>query len=80
MSTMADLGSSNVVASTVVNDSDRGAILTVVAALAICCVGEFLSVRLVIRRPLRELFGRDDLLVVLATVGLPRPTMLSSPS
>lgn len=65
---MAGLAAGNVTVSSVVNGSDRGAILTVAAALSICCVREFLLVRLVIRRPLRELFGKDDVLVTVATV------------
>jgi len=70
---MADLFPREVVESTVVNDTNHGAILTVVVALCICCSFIFLSVRLLIRRPWKALFGKDDALVAVSTVRGPSP-------
>ena len=65
---MATLGPREVVTSTVVNDRNQGAILTVTVALSITCAFLFLAIRLLIRRPWRSLFGKDDTTITIATV------------
>jgi hypothetical protein len=65
---MSSIELREVVNSEVVNENNRGAILTVTAAFGICCVFVILAVRLIIRRPLRSLFGWDDFVAVIATV------------
>lgn len=54
--------------STAINDNDHGAVIRVTAAFCAAITLLALIARLQIRWPWRSLFGRDDILAVVATV------------
>lgn len=58
----------DVVPSTVVNDQDQGAVVTIAAAFGLVTVVIFLNIRLLIRWPWQSLFGIDDAAAAVASV------------
>lgn len=58
----------DVVPSTVVNDQDQGAVVTIAAAFGLVTVIIFLNIRLLIRWPWQSLFGIDDAAAAVASV------------
>ncbi|KAM0716068.1 hypothetical protein Q7P37_008582 [Cladosporium fusiforme] len=57
-----------VVPSTVVNDQDHGAVVTIAAAFGLVTIIIFLNVRLLIRWPWQRLFGIDDAAAAVASM------------
>lgn len=62
------LSAREVVPSTVVNNQDHGAVVTIAAAFGLVTGIIFLNVRLLIRWPWQSLFGLDDAAAAIASV------------
>ena len=56
--------------SNAVTDSDHGAVVRVAAGFCAAVMLFFLSARLFVRWPWRNLFGKDDAAAIVASVGL----------
>jgi hypothetical protein len=59
-----------VVSSNVVNDQDRGALVTIAAVIGLTTIVILLCMRLLMRWPWQSLFGWDDAAVLVATVSI----------
>ena len=69
-----DLTRRDVVPSSVVNEGNQGALLTITVALGISYMLLFLGTRVLIRWPWSVLWGMDDTCVAVATVRTVNPT------
>lgn len=60
----------HLVPSTAVNDNDHGALVRVAAGICIPVMLCFLGMRVLLRWPWNALFGKDDVVIVIASVSV----------